>query len=129
MFESGLKFRGLVEGNGYSCGFNLLQYCNWRVAFSNSRLLYHLGEAGVTLSNEQQVRFYLGEESRLALKVAEIDEELTRISTRAGISVDTLLDIARKDYPILANEALKLGFLDEVIANPVSEKPPEGYVF
>lgn len=126
MLESGLKFRGLVEYNALSAGFILLQYCSWRVAYTNSKLLFHFGDNSVHLNNEQQARLMLGEETRISMIFQENMEQLNRVSERSGISVNDLILLARKDTHILADEALKLGFLDEIITNPVSEKPPEG---
>lgn len=124
MIESGLKFRGLVQSRARSCGFDLLQYCHWRVATSNTNLLLHYGGSG--LDNGELSAIMEDHEYVIQYHKKRLERSLQDISFRTGVPREKLHEYSRFERNILAEEALELGFLDEVISSvPRSEKPNE----
>lgn len=123
MVESGMKFRGSVQSKARSAGFMLLQYCNWRVALSNSELLFHYGGAG--LWNDELSSIVEDHEYVIKYHKQRLDKMVSDIQTRTGLSKETLHDLAKYQRDILAERALEMNLLDEVITSvPKSEKPP-----
>jgi ATP-dependent protease ClpP protease subunit len=123
MVESGMKFRGSVQSKARSAGFMLLQYCNWRVALSNSELLFHYGGAG--LWNDELSSIVEDHEYVIKYHKQRLDQMVSDIQARTGLSKETLHDLAKYQRDILAERALEMNLLDEVITSvPKSEKPP-----
>ena len=123
MVESGMKFRGVVQSKARSAGFMLLQYCNWRVALSNSELLFHYGGAG--LWNDELSSIVEDHEYVIKYHKQRLDQMVSDIQARTGLSKETLHDLAKYQRDILAERALEMNLLDEVITSvPKSEKPP-----
>ena len=122
MIESGLKFRGVVQAKAHFCGFSLLQYCTWRVGISNSTLLYGYGYFRITNeihSGIKEGNLYFLDHLRNSL-----DQTSSDISERSGVSKEVLHEYARFQRVFLAQEAVKIGFLDEVVNFiPKSERP------
>jgi len=130
MNESNLKFRGLVENRAHSCGFNLLQSCNWRVGTTGSTYMFHYGSMSFKLDNHSLSRYKKDKFTYIDSLINSQSEEIEELSKRSRASIKKLLKLADRDIPITVGEALKLGFLDEFVSfYPKSEKPPEGYVF
>ena len=122
MNESGLKFRGLVQSRARSAGFILLQYCNWRVATVNTNLLVHYGGSG--LGNEELTAIMEDHEYVVSYHKKRLEQMIREISQRTGVSREKLHEYSRFERDILAQEALELGFLDEVLSSvPKSERP------
>jgi len=123
MVESGMKFRGSVQSKARSAGFMLLQYCNWRVALSNSELLFHYGGAG--LWNDELSSIVEDHEYVIKYHKQRLDQMVCDIQARTGLSKETLHDLAKYQRDIFAERALEMNLLDEVITSvPKSEKPP-----
>lgn len=123
MNESSLKFRGVVQARALSCGFVLLQYCNWRVATVNTNLLVHYGGSG--LRNEELTAIMEDHEYVANYHKNRLDQMVKDIMERSGVSQMKLHEYSRFERRILAQEALEMGFLDEVVSTvPKSEKPP-----
>ena len=124
MLESGLKFRGVVQSRARSAGFILLQYCDWRVATVNTNLLVHYGGSG--LGNEELTAIMEDHEYVVNYHKKRLEQMIKDIMERSGVSQMKLHEFSRFERDILAQEALEMGFLDEVISNvPKSVKPPE----
>jgi ATP-dependent protease ClpP protease subunit len=124
MQDSGLKYRGLVQSRARSAGFVLLQYCNWRVATVNTNLLVHYGGSG--LWNEELTAIMEDHEYVVAYHKKRLEQMVREIAERSGVSKEKIHEYSRFERDILAQEALEMGFLDEVISLvPKSEKPTE----
>lgn len=123
MLESRMKFHGSVQSKARSSGFMLLQYCNWRTALSNSELLFHYGGAG--LWNDELSSIVEDEEYVIRYHKQRLERMLRDVSERSGLSRETLHDLGKYQRNILAEKALEMGLLDEVVKSvPKSEKPP-----
>ncbi len=123
MVESGMKFRGSVQSKARSAGFMLLQYCNWRVALSNSELLFHYGGSG--LGNDDLTSIVEDHEYVIRYHKQRLEQVLSDMQNRTGLSRDVLHDLAKYQRGILAEKALGMNLLDEVVTSvPKSERPP-----
>jgi ATP-dependent protease ClpP protease subunit len=123
MHESGLKFRGVVSSQAFNCGFMLLQYCNWRSAMVNTSLQFNYGKAFIT--NENFVAIMEKREAEvLNYHKIRFEQWILEVSERSGRNREEIHDFARLERLFLAQEALNLGLIDEVISVlPKSEKP------
>jgi ATP-dependent protease ClpP protease subunit len=123
MIESGLKFKGSVQSKARSAGFILLQYCHWRKALSNSELLFHFGGAG--MSNDDLATVVEDTEWVIRYHKMRLDQVISDICQRSGLSKETVFDLGKYQKDILAEKAMEMGLLDEVInLIPKSERPP-----
>jgi ATP-dependent protease ClpP protease subunit len=123
MLESGLKFTGSVQSKARSAGFVLLQYCNWRKALSNSELLFHYGGAG--MSNDDLATVVEDTEWVIRYHKQRLDSLISDVCQRSGLSKGTVHDLGKYQRDILAQKALEMGLLDEVVNSvPKSERPP-----
>jgi ATP-dependent protease ClpP protease subunit len=117
-----IKFWGHVKSRARSCGFQLLQYCDWRTALSNSFLLVHYGSAKFyNLGLGEIVR---DEEELIKRHRARLNRWIEDVSRRTGVSIEKLHLLAARDSDILAEEALELGFLDKVISTIPNSSDP-----
>ena len=122
MLESGLKFRGSVQSKARSAGFMLLQYCNWRVALSNSELLFHYGGAG--LWNDELSSIVEDHEYVIRYHKQRLEQMVTDLQNRTGLAREILHDLAKYQRDILAEKALEMNLIDEIVNSvPKSEKP------
>lgn len=123
MIESGLKFKGVVQSSAYSCAFMLLQYCNYRSALSNSNILFHYGWTG--MGNTDLTLVVEDIEWVIKHHKTRLDQWVSDVCQRSGLSRETVHDLAKYEKVILAQKALEMGLLDEVTNFiPKSEKPP-----
>ena len=123
MLETGLKFKGSVQSQAYSCAFMLLQYCNYRAALSNSNILFHYGWAG--MHNTDLTLVVEDVEWSIRHHKMRLDQWVSDVSARSGLSKETIHDLAKYEKFILAQRALEMGLLDEVVnIVPKTEKPP-----
>jgi ATP-dependent protease ClpP protease subunit len=122
MLESGLKFRGSVQSKARSAGFMLLQYCNWRAALSNSELLFHYGGAG--LWNDELSSIVEDHEYVIRYHKQRLEQMVKDLQNRTGLARETLHDLAKYQRDILAEKALEMNLIDEIVNSvPKSEKP------
>lgn len=123
MYQSGLKFKGVVQSKARSCGFLLLQYCNWRVALSTSSILFHFGYR--PLYNSELTAIVEDTEWVLNHYKMQLNLWIDQVSERTGLSREAIIDLGKYERDILAQKALEMGLLDEVINSvPKSVKPP-----
>jgi ATP-dependent protease ClpP protease subunit len=122
MLDSGLKYHGIVQAKARSCGFDLLQACNWRSALSNSEILVHYGSD--RLSNNQLSGLIENHEYVINYHQIRLAQYVTDLAMRSGLSREKIHELNRFERNILAEEALSLGLIDEVIWKvPISEVP------
>lgn len=110
----------VIEGRGVVASLALLimQSPSHRVVFPNTRFLLHevsefsFGEEGVSTKEEK------------AQELRVINDLLFKLeSTRLNISFEEMAKLCKKkDYWFSAEEALKLGFIDEIIGYSVEEE-------
>jgi ATP-dependent protease ClpP protease subunit len=122
MHDSGLKFHGIVQSRARSCGFDLLQSCNWRSALSNSEILTHYGYDN--LSNNQFSGLLENHEYVINYHRTRLDQYNRDLAARSGLSLEKIHELNRFERNILAEEALSLGLIDEIFWKvPISEVP------
>ncbi len=118
------KFVGFVSVDAHSAAFELLQYCDWRVAHAGASLWGHYGKASI--SNADQVKLYENSKDSLAYEKARIKETLRAYSKRSGLSEKQVHQFLKNDLPVTAQQALELGFIDEIVDNiPVKSIKPD----
>lgn len=117
-----IKFWGHVKSRARSCGFQLLQYCDWRTALSNSYLLLHYGST--KWPNEGLGQFIRSEEELIKHHRSRVNRWIEDITKRSGVSIEKLHLLATQDSDMLAEEALELGFLDKVISTIPNSSDP-----
>ena len=116
MIQSGIEFTGLVMARARSNGFRLLQVCKLRKALSNADVMFHWGQ--YRLDNGEIAAIMAGQ-SWIAERVRNSRTTmLQEISARTGVSVPDLIQYALYERNFSAEEALRIGFIDEVVQNP-----------
>ena len=127
MYETRLKFVGLVMTRAMSAAFDLLQHCDWRVSLSGMLLMAHYGSTGV--SNADLATLHESPKMAFELERARIAESLQFYSRRSGLPAKRIHELCRSDVRFTAHQALAMGFLDEVIdpAPSTSTRPPADF--
>jgi ATP-dependent protease ClpP protease subunit len=127
MYETRLKFVGFVMTRAMSAAFDLLQHCDWRVGLSGMLLMAHYGNTG--MSNAMLAVLHESPKMALELERARIEESLQFYARRSGLPAKRIHELCRSDIRFTANQALAMGFLDEVIepAPTRSTRPPADY--
>lgn len=110
MEKSKTKIHTIVTGAAMSCGFMMLILGHKRFAYENATLMYHQ-ISGMTMGNLKDIEDYQIELKRLQDKVEELVIKKTKITK------NKLDEIREKkiDWYLTADEALKLGVIDEII--------------
>jgi len=109
------KFVGYVSVDAHSAAFELLQYCDWRIAHIGACLWPHYGK--LVLANHDQALLYEGNKNALAYEKNRIQETVRAYSKRSGLSAKQVHQILKSDLPLTATQALELGFIDEIVDN------------
>lgn len=116
MYEARLAdtcFDGLVMGKACSNAFMLLQHCDKRSATRDSMLMFHWGSQ--KLGNSELSALIAGETWPIehAKRVEMVTAEI--VSDRSGISVEQLISFALYERWFVAEEALAMKFIDEIV--------------
>jgi len=105
---------GVVTGRACSAAFLVLQNCDRRIAWPNARLVFHPGTCTVQIDSEDGESTY-----RRGKELWE--RSLGELSQKSGKDIETLRRWGRDDREFSADEALKLGFIDEILQPPKKE--------
>jgi ATP-dependent Clp protease protease subunit len=110
MEKSETPIHTIVTGAAMSCGFMILINGHHRLAYQHATPLYHQVSSGF-YGKVKDLEEKLEETKRLQTKIEEMTLRLTKISKKK------LSDILKNktDWYMTADEALKLGVIDEVI--------------
>jgi len=112
MKSSGIEFTGIVFGKAMSSGLMLLLDCKHRLAYPDSKILFHWG--GSSLSNSEFAALMDGHDP-MDYHRKRLARIVNTVSEQTGISVEELKYLARYDQKLSADQALEYGFIDEVI--------------
>lgn len=115
MALSGLKFTGIVVGRAFSSGFLLLQACHKRLGVSGAFVMFHWGTmnfVNTQLTAIVKEKTWPVEEMR-----RELLEIVKFVSKRTGIKTSTLISYAGDERFFTAEDAVKIGYLDGVLAS------------
>lgn len=113
------KYLGYVSGEGYSAAFELLQYCDWRVAHSGASLWAHYGK--MSIGNQDLSLLSENHHSALAFERSRIKETVRVYSKRSHLPEKQVHQILKNDLPMTASQALNYGFIDEIVDNTPSK--------
>lgn len=101
-----------VIGNAASCGFLFTISCHKRIGTPLSSYLFHKGSAGMA-GTADQVLSSTNHYSKQLKQMKKIVLDKTNISNAKWKKIE------KDDYWMDANEALKLGVIDEIAGNPI----------
>lgn len=124
MNETNIEFTGVVFGKALSSGLMLLLHCHKRCAYSAAKILFHWG--GSSIRNSEFAALMAGKDPmeyhRIRLsRMAQI------VSDRTGISIEKLHELALYESSLTADQALELGFIDEILPDvPAKIKQANG---
>lgn len=116
MFQSGISFTGLVMARARSNGFRILQVCKTRKALANSEIMFHWGQ--YRLENSEIAAIMEGHTWVLEHVRRTRSTILSEVSARTGISIVDLQQYALFERNFTAEEALGVGFIDDVVVDP-----------
>lgn len=110
--QSLAEVRGVVTAVAASAGFRILQSCHRRLAYPNSHLLFHAPAIN-------DLRVDSDDFAEAIKKNQELHEEQLKVyAKRSKQSLEQLREWSKKEKRFTAVEALKVGFLDEIIEPP-----------
>lgn len=108
-----INFSGLVVGQACSNAFRLLQHCDTRLGIRNATLIFHWGQTQIL--NGEIAALMDGDtwpiEHILAWRTATLNE----VHERTGVNIADLKKFALSERTFMADEALKLNMIDEII--------------
>jgi ATP-dependent Clp protease protease subunit len=108
---SAVPVHGIVIGVCGSAAFDILQVCQKRIAHQNSHVLFHSRRlTDFRIQQNRKVMIELLDKYRL-----QDEQALKLLAKRSGQSLRRLKKWAEEEKKFTAVEALKLGFLDEII--------------
>ena len=113
MIQSGIEFTGLVTARARSNGFRLLQVCKFRKALSNADVMFHWGQ--YRLDNGEIAAIIAGQDWILERVRNGRMTMLQEVNARTGIPVSDLTQYALYERNFSAEDALKIGFIDEIV--------------
>lgn len=107
------RYIGCVYARAKGSAFDLLQYCDWRVAYSGSELKIEFGP--VVLENSDLATLHTSPARAMMYERARIREFLAMHSRRSGLPIEKIRRISIGSPFMTATQAHAYGFLDEVI--------------
>ncbi len=103
---------GLVVADVFSAAFRILQSCHRRLAYPRARLQFHAPATNGKRVDEDNWNKYI-------IRIHELHEEQLHVyAKRSKQSIRSLRKWAKEQKFFTAAEALKLGFLDELVQPP-----------
>ena len=99
---------GMFEERAFSAAFNILQFCTKRLARPHSFLCFHVPRANA------MAEIMAGIPEGTLLDGPDFDIVVEQLSRKSGKGGKWLREFALQDKQLTANEALELGFIDEV---------------
>ncbi len=107
--QSAASVRGVVVADAFSAGFRILQSCHKRLAYPRANFLFHAPAINGKRIDADDWADYLKEVQELH------EEQLKTYADRSKQSNEQLKEWSKKEKCFTAEEALKFGFLDEII--------------
>ena len=103
---------GLAVGDAQSAGFRILQACDQRLAYPWARFMFHAPAVnGKSIDSDDW-------DQHIANVQEYHNEQLNVYVKRSGRSLNFCKKWAKEERRFFAPEALRLGFLDEIIRPP-----------
>ena len=103
---------GVVVGAAFSGAFQVLQACHRRLAYPSARFMFHYGRFEIDLDENARPEEVLRE------GVAILNEYLNALAVLSGKNLKTIKAWARAARKFGSEEALRCGFLDEILTPP-----------
>lgn len=108
---------GYAIGNCESAAFNILQFCDRRLAREEAKLLFHRGRIRIE-ENKQAFHeiFPFSWEPEILTLETDFDRELyAMLSRRTGLQYRQIEHFANAELHMSAHEALEMGLIDAIL--------------
>jgi ATP-dependent protease ClpP protease subunit len=107
------KYIGYVTVQASSAAFDLLQHCDWRVAYPGTSLGIHYGT--MNLTNSEQAMLYENPRKAMKYQLDRLDDTLELYVRRSNLTKTQLHELCKAESRLTGRQAFKFGFLDELL--------------